>query len=77
MDTIDILIQHTKSELENQRRQLKTLNGRLQDLQMKYNKGIDRNEELALLVKQNEDLREALEEIEREKINGKIAHNLP
>lgn len=61
---------HTKGEVEGQRRQIKHLNGKLQDLEYKFSKNIDRTEELALLVKQNEELREALDEIEREKIAG-------
>jgi hypothetical protein len=71
MDVLDTLIHYTKMELEKQTANVKTLNAKLLLLTAKNKGSIDRGEELALLVKQNEELREALEDFEKEKINGK------
>lgn len=70
VESIDSLILHTKGEVEGNRNKIKNLTSKLQELELKYNKSIDRDSELAMLVKQNEELREALEEIEKEKITG-------
>lgn len=70
VSSLDTLLLHAKGEIEGNRNKIKALTSKLQDLEFKYNKSIDRESELALLVKQNEELREAIEEIEKEKING-------